>query len=138
MTVHKDEIIMVGMNEYKPESMPGFYFAIFIQTYDYEQLPVFDPNHEYRTIREEHNFVDILFYDYDSAVKYILDLYPDAYRGSSPWRYEYMEENDVQITSITNIYINQCATDTAIKEHDPNEDYLKNDICPPDDTAAIF
>ena len=114
----------MNLDDYKPKSIPGYYYAIFIETYYYEQLPVFDPNHEYHVIQEEHNFVDILFNEYNLAVKYVLNLYPEAQRCGA-LSYTYEEENDIQITSITNIYIKHCITDTLIKEENP-EWYFEN------------
>lgn len=63
---------------YKPKSDPHAVFTILVEKCEYEQLPVYDPEHEYHAIREKRDFVPIAFKDYDSVVKYINEHYPEA------------------------------------------------------------
>ena len=93
---------------YKPENIPGFIFVAYVEKYEYEQLPIFNPNHEYRVIRSERNFIPMAFKDYDSIVKYINQHYPEVEPCPSPFHYYAEEENDIQITSMTEITIQQC------------------------------
>lgn len=95
---------------YKPETetIPGSFFIIFAEKCEYEQLPVYDPEHEYRAIRTERDFVPIAFKDYDSAVKYIDEHYPEAKACPNPFHFHGEEENDIQITSMLEITIRRC------------------------------
>ena len=93
------------------EPFPGFYYAIFIMTNYYEQLPEYDPNHEYKTVRTETWFVQSLFDKYDNAIQFVLEHYPNA-NLISPWHYCYEESNGIQITSMADIYIQHCVIDS--------------------------
>ena len=93
---------------YKPETIPGYVFSMFFEKNEYEQLPVFDPEHEYRVTQCTKTFVPIAFKDYDSAVKYINQHYPEAKVYTSPFHFYAEEGNDIQITAMLDIYIQQC------------------------------
>ena len=66
----------------------------------------------------------------------------------NPEKQEAIKAGEFDEDSICNIYGTDYAwlqsdIEASLKwwkliPKDPNEDYLKNDICPPDDTAAIF
>ena len=94
--------------DYKPVSDPEAVFTIFAEKCEYEQLPVYDPEHEYCVIRTKSLFVPIAFKDYDSVVKYINEHYPEAEACPNPFRFHGEEENDIQITSMLDITIQQC------------------------------
>lgn len=93
---------------YKPKNMPGWVFVAYVSKNEYEQLPVFNPDHEYRVIRSECNFIPMAFKKYDSIVKYINQHYPEVEPCYSPFHFHAEEENDIQITSMTDITVQQC------------------------------